>query len=165
MLPRNGLMSMFSTENTNANATISSLITVNLQNWPATRNSFISRNDRLRPAWYDLYEHNLQRLAQQIFEASDINAKEHGWGLGHRSMLAVIAFGANGTSTYDNDSPLKLKQVPFVRGRKTDPFGKTSMLAVKTLWKMVQFVEPDSDILNHSMYDLHDIHNSPILGS
>lgn len=115
----------------------------------------------MKPLWYDLYEHNLQRLAQQIFEASDINSAEQGWGLSHRSMLSVIAFGANGKTPYDEQQQVKLKQVPFVRGTQTDAFGKTSMLAVKTIWKMVQFIEPESDILNHSLYDLHDIHNSP----
>ena len=77
-------------------------------------------------------------------------------------MLSVIAFGANGKTPYDEQQQnIKLKQVSFVRGEQTDPFGKTSMLAVKTVWKMVQFIEPESDILNHSLYDLQDIHNSP----
>ena len=78
-------------------------------------------------------------------------------------MLSVIAFGANGKTLYDEQGHhnIKLKQVSFVRGMQVDPFGKTSMLAVKTVWKMVQFIEPESDILNHSLYDLHDIHNSP----
>lgn len=140
------------------------LITINLHGWPSTTSPFISarsRNPRLKPQWYDLYEHDLQRLAQQIFEASDSHSKEQGWGLGYRSMLAVIAFGANGKSSFDNDGKVKLKQVPFVRGQKIDAFGNKSMLAVKTLWKMVQFVEPDSDVLNHSLYDLHDVHNTP----
>ena len=122
-----------------------------------------SRN-KVKPLWYDLYEHNLQRLAQQIFVASDENSQEQGWGLGHRSMLSVIAFGANGKTPYDEHGhsiKIKLKQVSFVRGMQVDPFGATSMVAVKTVWKMVQFIEPESDILNHSLYDLHDIHNSP----
>ena len=77
-------------------------------------------------------------------------------------MLSVIAFGANGKTPYEEQGHnIKLKQVSFVRGMQVDPFGETSMLAVKTVWKMVQFIEPESDILNHSLYDLHDIHNSP----
>ncbi|MCJ1274043.1 hypothetical protein MMC21_001837 [Puttea exsequens] len=138
------------------------LITMNFQAWPSTSNSFVSnRGDKLKPQWYDLYEHDLQRLAQQIFEASDVHSKEQGWGLGHRSMLAVVAFGANGKTQFDEHGRIKLKQVPFVRGQKVDPFGDTSFLAVKTTWKMVQFVETESDILNHSLYDLHEIHNTP----
>lgn len=137
------------------------LITLNFHSWPTTRSSFISRNYKLKHEWYDLYEHALQRLAQQIFEASDAHSKEQGWGLGHRSLLAVVAFGANGKTPPDGESNFQLKQLPFVRGFKTDPFGKTEMLAVKTLWKMVQFIEPESDILNHSIYDLHDAHNAP----
>ena len=135
---------------------------MNFQAWPSTSNSFVSnRGDKLKPQWYDLYEHDLQRLAQQIFEASDVHSKEQGWGLGHRSMLAVVAFGANGKTQFDEHGRIKLKQVPFVRGQKVDPFGDTSFLAVKTTWKMVQFVETESDILNHSLYDLHEIHNTP----
>ncbi len=76
-------------------------------------------------------------------------------------MLAVIAFGANGKTPFDSDGKVTLKQVPFVRGLKIDSFRNKSMLAVKTLWKMVQFIEPDSDVLNHSLYDLHDVHASP----
>lgn len=75
-------------------------------------------------------------------------------------MLAVIAFGANGATPFDTEK-IKLKQLPFVRGEKIDAFGKRSMLAVKTVWKMVQFIEPDSDVLNQSLYDLHDVHNTP----
>ena len=140
---------------------LKNLITLNLHTWPTTQTSFFSRNYKLKHDWYDLYEHTLQRLAQQIFEASDANSKEQGWGLGHRSLLAVVAFGANGKSPPDGASGPDLKQLPFVRGLKVDPFGKTAMLAVKTLWKMIQFIEPESDILNHSIYDLHDAHNTP----
>ena len=77
-------------------------------------------------------------------------------------MLAVIAFGANGVTPFDTDK-VKLKQVPFVRGQKIDAFGIKSMLAVKTVWKMVQFIEPESNVLNHSLYDLHDVNNSPLI--
>ncbi|KAL2045738.1 hypothetical protein N7G274_002169 [Stereocaulon virgatum] len=136
------------------------LVTINFHDWPSTDSSFIGRSGKLKILWYDLYEHNLQRLAQQIFEASDINSAVQGWGLGNRSMLSVIAFGANGKTPYDERQHIRLKQVPFVRGTQTDAFGKTSMLAVKTMWKMVQFIEPESDVLNHSLYDLHDVHNS-----
>lgn len=137
---------------------LKNLATLNLHTWPTTRSSSVSGNYN---HWYDLYEHTLQRLAQQIFEASDVNAKEKGWGLGHRSLLAVVAFGANGKSPPEGSSEPELKQLPFVRGLKVDPFGKTEMLAVKTQWKMVQFIEPESDILNHSIYDLHEAHNTP----
>ena len=75
-------------------------------------------------------------------------------------MLAVIAFGANGKTPYDTDK-VKLKQVPFVRGQQIDAFGNKTLLAVKTQWRMVQFIEPESDVLNHSLYDLHDVHNGP----
>lgn len=140
------------------------LITLNLHAWPATSTTFYdrcARNSGFKPKTYDLYEHNLQRLAQQIFEASDFHAKTQSWGLGHRSMLAVVAFGANGKTPFDEEENVSLKQVPFVRGTKVDAFGTQSMLAVKTVWKMVQFIEPESDVLNHSLYDLHDVHAGP----
>ena len=76
-------------------------------------------------------------------------------------MLSVIAFGGNGKSLYEGGGKVRLKQIPFVRGLKMDPFEQRSMMAVKTSWRMVQFVEADSDILNHSLYDLHDVHNGP----
>lgn len=126
------------------------------------RDTYNSYN-KIRPSWLSLYEHHLQRLAQRIFESSDENATERGWGLGTRSLLAVIAFGSNGKSLYENngDDQLKLKQIPFVRGLKVDPFGKSSLLAVRTEWRMVRYVEPESDILNHSLYDLDDVHSGP----
>ena len=77
-------------------------------------------------------------------------------------MLSVIAFGANGKTPYEEQGhTIKLKQVSFVRGTQVDAFGEKSMMAVKIVLEMVQFIEPESDILNHSLYDLHDIHSSP----
>lgn len=84
-----------------------------------------------------------------------------GWGTGARSLLSVIAFGSNGKSLFESGETVKLKQIPFVRGFKVDPFGKSSLLAIKTQWRMVRYLEPESDILNHSLYDLDDVHNGP----
>jgi hypothetical protein len=105
-----------------------------------------------------LYEHQLQRVTQRIFENSDADAKEKGYGLGHRSYLSVVCWGGNGKTRHDSSEKFKLKQIPFVRGLKVDPFGQSSMLAVQTIWRLVQFIEPESDILNHSLYDMHEIH-------
>lgn len=118
---------------------------------------------KIRHSWLSLYEHHLQRLAQRIFEASDENAAKRGWGLGTRSLLAVVAFGSNGKSLYESngDNPFKLKQMPFIRGLKVDPFGKSSLLALRTEWHMICYVEPESDILNHSLYNLECIHSAP----
>ena len=55
-----------------------------------------------------------------------------GWGTGTRSSLSVIAFGGSGKSLTEGGEPVKLKQIPFVRGIKVDPFGKSSLLAIRT---------------------------------
>ncbi|MCJ1398753.1 hypothetical protein MMC11_001954 [Xylographa trunciseda] len=133
------------------------LRTLNIRRWPSTRESFIGSFTRIIPT-LRLYEHQLQRMTQHIFELSDIDAKENGYGLGNRSQLSVVCWGGNGKTRHDSNDKFKLKQIPFVRGWKLDPFGEKSMLAVQTIWRMVQFVEPESDILNHSLYDMHDIH-------
>ena len=103
-----------------------------------------------------LYEHQLQRISQYIFELSDDDARLFGYGLGNRSHLAVICWGGNGKTRHDTHDRYKLKQIPFVRGLKVDPFGNTSMLAVQTVWRMVQYVEPESEILNHSVCGCYD---------
>ena len=63
----------------------------------------------------------------------------------------MVCWGGNGKTRHDSHDKYKLKQIPFVRGRKIGPFGEESMLAVRTVWRMVQFIEPESDILNHSV--------------
>ena len=106
----------------------------------------------------------LQRIAQRAFEASDYLAShsQYGYGLGNRSYLSVIAFGGNGKSNVEFlQGEIKLKQVVFVRGTKIDAFGNSGISAVKTEWRMVQFVEPESEILNQSLYSLHNVHSGP----
>ena len=104
------------------------------------------------------YERQLQGITQGIFQAIDAYASAQGLGLGNRSKLSVVAWGGNGKTRHEGNSKFKLKQIPFVRGLQVDPFGKTSILAVQIIWRLVQFVEPESDILNHSLYDMHDVH-------
>ncbi|MCJ1436481.1 hypothetical protein MMC27_005860 [Xylographa pallens] len=133
------------------------LRTLNIRRWPSTRESFIGSFTRIIPT-LRVYEHQLQRMTQHIFEVSDMDAMENDYGLGNRSHLSAVCWGGNGKTRHDSNDKFKLKQIPFVRGWKLDPFGEKSMLAVQTIWKMVQFVEPESDILNHSLYDMHDIH-------
>jgi len=133
------------------------LRTLNIRRWPSTRESFIGSFTRIIPT-LRVYEHQLQRMTQHIFEVSDMDAMENDYGLGNRSHLSAVCWGGNGKTRHDSNDKFKLKQIPFVRGWKLDPFGEKSMLAVQTIWKMFQFVEPESDILNHSLYDMHDIH-------
>ncbi|MCJ1471616.1 hypothetical protein MMC13_000256 [Lambiella insularis] len=133
------------------------LRTLNIRRWPSTQDSFAGSFARIIPI-LRRYEHQLQRLSQHIFELTDRDAKEKGHGLGNRSHLSVISWGGNGKTRHDSSDKFKLQQIPFVRGWKEDPFGKRSLLAVQTVWRMVRFVEPESDILNHSLYDMHDIH-------
>ena len=100
----------------------------------------------------------MQRITQYIFESIDADAHEHNYGLGHRSQLSVVCWGGNGeTRISEGSEKLKLKQIPFVRGKKVDPFGHESMLAVQTVWRLVQYIEPEADILNHALYDMHEV--------
>lgn len=142
---------------------------------------------KIKPLALELYHHHLQRLAQQIFDASDeysrsqvstfvarrsrhcfaalgspIDDQQESWNLPNRSNLRVIAFGANGMSTYEESKSAKLIQTPFVRGAKVDPLGGREMLAVKVTWKQVAWIEGESDVLNRSMYDLEDVHHMPL---
>lgn len=99
-----------------------------------------------------VYENQLQRVAQNILEANDAHAKTQGWGLGHRSMLAVIAFGANGESSYgEPEDEIMLDQILFTRGAMTDALGRTTMLAVITLWQDLKYIERESDVLSRSL--------------
>ena len=139
------------------------LNTLNIQNWPETVVSLPERYDsRSGSESMRIYENQLQRIAQQIFGASDVEAR--GWGLGHRStsMLAIIAFGANGESWYGEPlDDIRLNQILFTRGAVTDVLGRTTMLAVKTLWKNIHYIEPESDILTHSLYQIAGVDGGP----
>ena len=126
------------------------LRTLNIRRWPASQCGFVGSYYRVIDNLH-LYEHHLQRISQYIFEINDEDARANGYGLGNRSHLSVICWGGNGKTRHDSNDRYKLKQIPFVRGTKIDPFGQTSMLAVQTVWRMVQFVEPESEILNHSV--------------
>ena len=109
-----------------------------------------------------IYENQLQRLAQLIFDASDVKAKTSGWGLGHRSMLTVLAFGANGESSYEEQNDeIKLDQIVFTRGAVTDALGRTKMQPVRTLRKNLVFIEPESDILSSYIDHATGVHGGP----
>lgn len=99
-----------------------------------------------------IYENQLQRIAQNIFIANDAQAKAQGWGLSHRSTLAVVAFGTNGESSYGEEhEDIRLSQILFTRGTMLDALGRTSMLAVNTHWDDIKYIEPESDILTPSL--------------
>lgn len=120
-----------------------------MQNWPQTKLSLIAQYHPMSESLH-LYDNQLQRLAQYILASSDANAKSRLWGLGHRSRLAVIAFGANGESEYalQNDGFTKLKQTIFTRGERIDALGRRSMIATKTLWRHLYYIESETEILS-----------------
>lgn len=123
------------------------LVTLNIQTWPKTA---VSLPERCTPRSEPLciYDNQLQRVAQYLFRANDTEAKAQGWGLGHRSTLAVIAFGGNGESSYGEvHEEIKLNQILFTRGTMIDALGRTKMLAVNTFWEDIKYIEPESDIL------------------
>lgn len=111
------------------------LRTLNIRRWPINRDPFSGSTASQVMPTYRLYEMHLQRLSQQIFEKSDAEAAKGGFGHGHRSNLSLVCWGGNGRSRHDISDKYKLKQIPFVRGVKTDAFGQKSMLAVQTIWR------------------------------
>lgn len=102
----------------------------------------------MKPRCLEFYKYKLPRLLQNTFEISDRHAIEMNWGLGSRSMLSVIAVGANGTVMSNGDHHVKLEPVQYVRGQQIDAFGNRSMMAVKIARHLVRFIEPESDILD-----------------
>lgn len=133
------------------------LNTLVIGRWPSTSDNFTNSQGKIKRSWFELYKHNLQRLVQFIFIASDRHADAMNQGLGHRSHLSVIAIGGNGKSHYDGVKPTRLRQIPFVRGEKVGAFGEREMHAVATEWRLVQFLEPESTVLNWSRYDLASV--------
>ena len=131
------------------------LITLNIRNWPWVEDFPPDPAWRLS-TWLSTYHSELQRMSQRIFESSDKIAKAGGYGYGNRSKLSVIAWGQSGSTKYYS-SRFALKQVPFLRGLRVDPYGHISVLAVQSKWQLIKYVEPDSDILNNGTYnELYD---------
>lgn len=98
----------------------------------------------------DICENQLQRVAQNIFNPNDAYAKTQGWGLGHRSLLAIIAFGGDGETPYEQSEKadqVMLGQIFFARGTIIDALGRAKMIAVNTLLQDLQYIEPESDII------------------
>ena len=125
------------------------LAVLNIRRWPShTKN--IDGNSHSVVQALSLFEHQLQRLTQRIFVKADEHAGERG-RRGGRARLSVVAWGPNGRSLAQSDDNFAIKQVPFVRGVQLDPLGGREMRAVQTHWNLVQYVERESDILNHSV--------------
>lgn len=90
-------------------------------------------------------------MAQDIFETVD-QIPMSNFNLSALLKLSVIAFCSNGISAFNGDH--KLKQLIFVRGKKLDPFEKAQMLAFQTKQELMQFVEPESDIVDHAAHSM-----------
>ena len=126
------------------------MITLNVQTLPGTE---VYRTfNSLDIEKLEIYEGQLQKVAQHMFILSDTEAKSQGWGFGDRSMLAVVAFGANGESLYwAHEHFMTMKQLVFTRGKTVDGLGRTKMTALKTLLHYAVLIEPESDILCRSL--------------
>ena len=124
------------------------LAVLNIRRWPSHSKSFTAPYHQIAQN-LSLYEHQLQRLTQRIFVKADERARDN--GRRSRARLGVVAWGPNGRSIVTPNDAFQLKQVPFVRGTQLDPLGGREMRAVQTRWNLVQFVERESDILNHSV--------------
>ena len=130
------------------------LATLNITSWPSTAELPYRNRDIVE----GLLSQKLERITQNIFNASDNVAFKEDYGFGNRSRLSVIAWGRNGRSAYDNKSGLEIDQLSFVRDLRVDPFGQRSLMAVRTSRQHIRFVETESDILNDGVCSmLYDI--------
>ena len=105
---------------------LENLVTFCTNMWPNPMSTYKTPPSISGVRWY---EHQLQRLAQHVFSWSDRDGN---------GKLKIIAFGPNGTTSFtDSNEDPELDQMYFMRGKMTDPFGKTFMLATKVpLWEV-----------------------------
>ncbi|KAI9816522.1 MAG: hypothetical protein M1827_001654 [Pycnora praestabilis] len=142
------------------------LVTLNIIRWPTFRptqdhphHSPRGHNPVQLPK--GVYKALVQRMAQFFFKRSLALAEENHT----QSKLIAIAFGSDGVNKWmpgriDYDmSPGRgrhgwnLQQMVFARGQQIDPFGRTSLLAVKIKLPLLKFAEPDSEILDYRVQE------------
>lgn len=92
-----------------------------------------------------IYEHQVQRLAEEIFERKRRYAKTHS----QPNTLRVVAIGNNAKGNRLEGVSGKIEPLVYLQGTRIDPFGESSIVAVEVKTSMVRFVEPVSDVLNH----------------
>lgn len=110
------------------------LVTLNVTTWPKSGPG----SNRLPRA---VYEQLLQGLAQQGFEQS----VAHAASVGRTSKLSIIAFGTS-DKVFDRDNTEN--QIIFVKGKKVDPLGRESLIAVETGWCLRKYVDARSEVLD-----------------
>lgn len=92
-----------------------------------------------------VYEHQIQRLAEEIFERKHRYSEQHS----QPNTLRVVAIGNNAKGNRLDGVNGKLEPLAYLQGTLIDPFGERSVIAVEVKSSMVGFVEPVSDVLNH----------------
>jgi len=118
--------------------TLPNLVTLNITTWPSNISTASSRLSR------KLYEHMLQGIAQTIFTTFGEEATKNN----RRLKLSVIAFGTSDKIYEREDSKTT---IIYVKGTQVGPFGVESTLAVPVGWRLRQFVETKSDILDFAL--------------
>lgn len=118
--------------------TLPKLVTLNITSWPSNVSATSGRLSR------KLYEHLLQRVAQDIFEAFAEEAIKEG----RRQELSVIAFGTSDKIYEREDSKTT---IIFVKGTLLGPVGGATPAAVPIGWRLRKYVEPKSDILDFAL--------------
>lgn len=85
-------------------------------------------------------------MAQQGFERS----VEHATQQERTSKLAIIAFGSS-DKVYDNQA--SQNQIIFVKGKKVDPLGKESVMAIQMSWCLRRYTDggPWSTVLDFAL--------------
>lgn len=132
----------------NSILTLPNLITFNCTSWPEI--SLYPNHAHPHPSSSNkipvkIYEHQIQRLAEEIFERKIRYAKTHS----QPNNLRVVAIGNNAKVNRLDVVSGKLEPLVYLQGTLNDPFGETSVVAVEVRSAMVRFVEPVSDVLNH----------------
>ena len=130
------------------------LMTLNIHNWPEIEDTSVQSMERSVLA--RIYECQLQLSAQDMFITSAGKGEKQDCDLFHRSMLAVIAFGANdllGTSLVNESMIcyLKKKYMLFTRGELIDRLGQKKLTSVRTLRKDIEAIEPFPTILAEAL--------------
>ncbi|KAI9788206.1 MAG: hypothetical protein M1816_007058 [Peltula sp. TS41687] len=126
--------------------TLPSLTTLHCTSWPEIslhHSAHPPSNHGKLPV--KIYEHQIQRLAEEIFERKIRWAKDQA----QPNTLRVVAIGNTAKKNRLDGVAGDLDPLVFLQGSLTDPFGETSVVAVEVRTSMVRFVEPVSDILNH----------------
>ncbi|KAI9809605.1 MAG: hypothetical protein M1825_000037 [Sarcosagium campestre] len=130
--------------------TLPELVTLNLTSWPPALSGSTYASVFKLP--FQVYSHQLQRIAQAIFSRSIERSKTES----QPATLRVIAFGCNLKKYSQNTIAGNMQQLAFMLGKQIDPFGRVSSEAMPVKPRMVRFTEPCANILDHEFPATHE---------